>query len=213
MKIVFEDARLLALDKPAGQLVIPGRDGRREGTLQAESEARSGAKVFVVHRIDGEASGLVLFAKDAEAHRALCAQFARRQVRKLYRALVLGALAEDLLIKAPIKEFGSGRMGVHPEGKPAQTTLRVLARYKAATLLEAEPHTGRRHQLRVHLYHAGHPILGDALYGKERPVGGAPRLMLHAFKAQFLHPDGKPMTLEAPPGTDFEEALREAAEG
>ena len=126
---------------------------------------------------------------------------------------LIGALAEDLLIKAPIKEFGSGRMGVHPEGKPAQTTLRVLARYKAATLLEAEPHTGRRHQLRVHLYHAGHPILGDALYGKERPVGGAPRLMLHAFKAQFLHPDGKPMTLEAPPGTDFEEALREAAEG
>lgn len=213
MKVAFEDARLLVLDKPAGQLVIPGRDGRREGTLQAEAEAHAGGKVFVVHRIDGEASGLVLFAKDAEAHRLLCAQFAKRQVRKLYRALVLGVFEKDELLKAPIKEFGSGRMGVHPEGKPAQTTLRVLHRYPAATLLEAEPHTGRRHQLRVHLYHAGHPILGDPLYGKERPVGGAPRLMLHAFKAEFRHPDGRPMALEAPWGPDFEEVLREAADG
>jgi RluA family pseudouridine synthase len=212
VKIIFEDARLIALDKPAGQLVIPGRGPGKGETLQAEAERHTGAKLFVVHRIDGEASGLVLFVKDAEAHRGLCAQFAKRQVRKTYRALVLGVVAEDALIKAPIKEFGSGRMGVHPEGKPAQTTLRVLARHASSTLLEAEPHTGRRHQLRVHLYHAGHPILGDTVYGKERPVGGTPRLMLHAFKAQFLHPDGQAMTLEAPLGADFEEVLREAAD-
>lgn len=206
LETLFEDARLLAVAKPAGTVVVPGR-GEVGEPLCALAEAHAGAKVFVVHRIDRESSGLVLFAKDAEAHRLLCGQFAQRQVRKLYRALALGEVAADGEVREPLKEFGSGRIGVSPSGKAAHTVYRVVKRLRGATLLEVEPHTGRRHQIRAHLFHLGHPLLGDPLYGKERPVGGAPRLMLHAFKLEFSHPDGRRLRLDCPPGADFEAVL------
>lgn len=205
LSIIHEDDRLIAVSKPPGLLVIPGRDPKEGAqTLRAQVEGHIGAKVFVVHRLDREASGIVLFAKDQDCHRRLCGQFARRTVRKTYQAFVSGMVAEDGIVKAPIREYGSGRMGVHPEGKPAQTIYRVLRRLGESTLLEVEPLTGRRHQIRVHLYHIGHPILGDGLYGKER-TGTAPRLMLHARRIVFRHPDGRRLDLEAPPPSDFQE--------
>jgi RluA family pseudouridine synthase len=241
------------VSKPAGQLVIEGRrledgaalSGKGEQppcedaaplgteTLKAQVERHAGTKIFVVHRLDREASGLVLFAKDPDCHRLLCGQFARRQVHKTYQALASGAVAEDGIVKAPVREYGSGRMGVHPEGKPARTIYRVLKRLSAATLLEIEPLTGRRHQIRVHLYHIGHPIVGDDRYGKELPVGGAPRLMLHACRLVFRHPGGsesspscvrsgntfgrtgggRRLVLDAPTGGDFNVIVEKSAAG
>ena len=212
LAIIHEDERIIAVSKPAGQLVIPGRSALPAAeTLKAEVERHAGAKIFVVHRLDRESSGIVLFAKDPDCHRRLCGQFAKRQVHKFYLALASGEIAEDGLIKAPIREYGSGRMGVHPEGKPARTIYRVLKRFPAATLLEVEPLTGRRHQIRVHLYHIGHPLLGDDRYGGDLPVAGAGRLMLHACRVAFRHPDGRKLLLDAPPGDDFNGIVEKAS--
>ena len=184
LSVLYEDDRLVAVAKPSGQLVIPGR-GVCGPTLREAVEAHLGAKAYVVHRLDLEASGVVVFAKDAATHRALCAAFETRKVHKIYLAWVLGAVDGDGRVAAPLAEFGSGRIGVREGGKPSRTVYRVLRRRGRDTLLEVEPETGRRHQIRVHLYSIGHPILGDSLYGKELPVGGEPRLMLHALRLRF----------------------------
>lgn len=202
MTIIYEDSRILAVFKPAGQLVIAGRGDLGE-PLNRELERLRGAKVFVVHRLDKEASGLVLFAKDAACHRALCLQFEERKVRKIYLALVEGDVCADGMVDKPLREFGSGRMGVDAAGKPSLTRYRIKERLEGATLLEVEPVTGRRHQIRVHLWAIGHPILGDLVYGKNRPVGGAARLMLHALEAGFLDFESRPLRLCAPPLDDF----------
>ncbi len=204
LQIVYEDDRLLALSKPAGQPSIPGR-GEIGEPINIAAERHVGAKVFIVHRLDREASGLIVFAKDARTHRELCARFEARGVRKTYLAAVQGEVAGEGVIRSPIKEFGSGRMGVGPGGKPSITRYRHLRALRAASLLEVEPLTGRRHQIRVHLYSIGHPILGDPLYGKDRPVGGAPRLLLHSLELDFQL-QGIPQ-LRCQPGQDFEDAL------
>lgn len=199
MDILHQDDALIVVDKPAGQVVIPGR-GKDEGqSLVAEVEAYLGAKAWVVHRIDGATSGLVVFALTADAHRHLSLQFERRQVRKTYLAAVLGLVEGDGWCRKSIKEYGSGRMGVHPKGKPAVTAYRVLERFPAATLLEVKPETGRRHQIRVHLFDRGFPVLGDTVYGHDRPVGGAPRLLLHALAIGLEHPAGGAACYRAEP--------------
>lgn len=182
LRIVYEDACLLAVDKPAGLLVIPGR-GPEAGPVLLDAVTRHiGTKAFVVHRIDRETSGLVLFAKDAATHAALSRLFEKRRVRKSYLAVVSGAVAGPGRISAPIREFGSGRMGVDPRGKDAETKYRPLKTWgePPVTLLAVEPRTGRRHQIRVHLYSIGHPVLGDPQYGPGRPGAAGARLMLHA---------------------------------
>lgn len=169
----------------------------------------------MVHRIDRDSSGLVLFARDAEAHRLLSLQFERRQVRKRYLALAQGSLAEDGRVDSPLREFGSGRMGVAAPsgpagGKEALTRYRVLERLGAATYLEVEPVTGRRHQIRAHLASVGHPVMGDPLYGRDRPVGGAPRLMLHAFELECRGVSGETLALRCEPPEDFLRVLEQA---
>lgn len=208
LTILHEDAQWVAVNKPAGQIVIPGR-GEADGlALNKELEARLGARVFVVHRLDRGASGIVLFAKTAQAHRHASMAFERREVHKLYRVAVLGVPAEEEgVIESPLREFGSGRIGVHPAGKPSTTAWRVMETFAGASLLEVFPHTGRRHQIRAHLYSMGHPVLGDTLYGKERPVGGAPRLMLHALSLNFEGLGRTPIALRAEPGIDFQAVL------
>lgn len=182
LKVLFEDARVLAVEKPSGTLVIPGR-GDTAPTLQQLASARLGRKALVVHRLDREASGLVLFAKTAAAHAALNGAFERRETSKLYLALVAGALAGEGTVDAPLREFGSGRTGVAPDGKPSVTLYKALGPRPGGTLVEIRLITGRRHQIRAHLASLGHPLLGDPLYGPPpRPVGGARRLMLHAWK-------------------------------
>ena len=149
--------------------------------LNQELERRLGRNLFVVHRLDLEASGVVVFAKDAQTHRLLCAQFEGRAAKKSYLALVAGAMTGEGVIDAPLKEFGSGRVAPSSDGKKARTLWRVERVWRAASLLRVEPETGRKHQIRAHLCSIGHPILGDPRYGPPpRPIGGAPRLMLHA---------------------------------
>lgn len=198
LTIVFEDDRLLALCKPVGQAAVPGR-GNIEEPLSREAGRHTGGKLFIAHRLDRDTSGLIVFAKDAATHRELCLLFENRQVHKTYLALVQGRVEKDGVVEKPIRTFGSGRMGCGVGGKPSLTRYRVKRRFEGATMLEVEPTTGRRHQIRVHLCAIGHPVMGDRLYGRNRPVGGAGRLMLHALQ---IEAPGLPL-LRAEPGADF----------
>lgn len=205
--IVLENERVLAVSKPSGQLVIPGRGPATGPILKAEAEAHTGKPLLVVHRIDAGASGLVLFAKDADAHRELNRAFERREVEKRYLALVDGAVLQDQTVTRALKQFGSGRVGVVRGGRPAVTSFKVLERLGPATLLEVSPKTGKRHQIRVHLYSVGHPILGDPLYGNPLPVGGVSRLMLHALSLEVETPSTGRLSLRSEPPEDFNAIL------
>lgn len=203
--VVFEDERLVAAAKPSGQPTIPGRGAIGEA-LNRELERRRGRRLYVVHRLDREASGVVVFAKDAQTHRRLCALFERRAVEKVYLAAVAGAWSGSGETDAPLKEFGSGRVAPAPGGKAARTRWRVERTWADASLLRVTPETGRKHQIRAHLCALGHPVLGDVLYGPApRPVGGAPRLMLHALSLAFEA--GRRYALAAPPPPDFAAVL------
>ncbi len=203
LQIIHEDDHLIVVNKPAGQLVIPGRGVDEGKPLVDQVSSHIRKKAYVVHRIDRETSGLVAFAKDAKTHRKLSMLWESREVQKTYLAWVLGQMdKKEGLLDYPLKAFGSGRTGVDAKGKPSQTRYRVVKTQEGTFLLEVEPLTGRRHQIRVHLYHAGYPVLGDPLYGQERPVGGAPRLMLHAWRLRIPF-DGKELKLSCDPPTDF----------
>jgi len=159
--------------------------------------AHLGGKTWTVHRIDKGTSGLVLFARDADTHRALSLAFERREVRKTYLALVEGEVATGGVVKSPLKDRGSGRVSVHPQGKAAETRYEPRESREGRTLLEVRPLTGRRHQIRVHLYSMGHRIVGDPLYGKSR--GDEGRMMLHAWKLTLPEgPWGDARVFEAP---------------
>lgn len=213
-EVLYEDEDVIAVHKSAGDLVVPGRGPEKEETLRQRLARAAGGKVFVVHRLDRDTSGVVVFAKNEAAHRALSGCFERREVEKVYRALVLGRVEADSgEIDRPIRAFGSGRMGADPRGKPSVTRFRVLKRFPRTTLLEIEPLTGRRHQIRVHLYSLGHPVLGDGRYGAVRPLGGAPRLMLHAWRIAFARADGRRVEICAALPPDFQFVLERAAAG
>ena len=207
--VLFQDERVLAVMKPAGQPTVPGRGDVGE-PLNKELERTLGVRLWVVHRLDLEASGLVLFAKDAETHRLLCAQFEGRKAEKTYLAAVAGVVAVGGESSAPLKEFGSGRTAPAPDGRPARTRWSVERPLRGATLLRVTPETGRRHQIRAHLNAAGHPILGDPRYGPApRPVGGVPRLLLHALELRLTV--GREYVLAAPPPPDFQRELAKLA--
>ncbi|HVA66945.1 MAG TPA: RluA family pseudouridine synthase [Elusimicrobiota bacterium] len=212
LRIVFEDGDVLAVCKPAGQAVIPGR-GLIEEPLCLQARRRGGGKIFVVHRIDREASGVVVFAKNAPAHRRLCQDFESRRASKTYWAAVAGRPEDAGVIEKPLRLFGSGRMGAAAGGKASLTRYRTLERFPRAALVEACPMTGRHHQLRAHFFSTGCPILGDPLYGKPpRPVGGFPRLMLHALELSLPAPtaaprEAAPMIFRAEPDEDFSRLL------
>lgn len=202
--IVFDDGRVLALAKPAGLPTVPYRQGDREHCLRAWAERALGKRLFVVHRLDRDTSGVLVLAQDPQTHRALSMQFERRQARKTYTAVVLGHVAqEEGTIEAPLREFGSGRVAVDPRGRAARTRWRRRERLREADVLEVEIETGRRHQIRVHLYALGHPVLGDVVYGEGRPVGGAARLMLHAERLELEHPPTARLVLAVDPPPAF----------
>jgi tRNA pseudouridine32 synthase / 23S rRNA pseudouridine746 synthase len=196
--VLHETAELLVVAKPEGIATIPERDPAVP-SVRRELEAQRGETLWVVHRLDKEVSGVLLFARSAEAHRELCQKFEQRLVQKTYLALVGGEVRKETdVIDMPLRQFGSGRMGVDARGKASQTAYRVRARGTGCTLLEVEPHTGRRHQIRVHLYAIEHPLFGETRYGDTtRPVE-TPRLMLHAWK---LAVSG--LSVEAPPPPSF----------
>jgi 23S rRNA pseudouridine1911/1915/1917 synthase len=196
LSILYEDDHLLVVDKPSGLVVHPA-PGHPTGTLVNALLGRGGRlsgvagdfKPGIVHRLDKDTSGLILVAKDDETHRALSGQFASGKVEKVYWALVKGSVAQDEgTIEAAIgrHRFQRQQMAVREDtGRQAITRYKVLKRLKGATLLELYPKTGRTHQLRVHLAHLGHPILGDTRYGIK---AGLPRQFLHAHRLKFLHP-------------------------
>ena len=179
------------------------------------------ARPGIVHRLDKETSGCLVVAKNDETHLALSQQFAGRTVKKFYDALLIGVLKPDsgeiiaAIARHPIHRK---RMAVHPdgEGRAAHTSFRVLERLPHATHVEAEIHTGRTHQIRVHFQHLGHPVLGDETYGatqnkKFTKLAGytAPRVLLHAHKLSFIHPrTNKTVNFEAPLPKDFKAALK-----
>jgi tRNA pseudouridine32 synthase/23S rRNA pseudouridine746 synthase len=163
-----------------------------------------GGKAYLVHRLDRETSGVMVFARTADSHRRLSQQFESRAVTKRYVALVSGQMDTWTgEIAEPLREFGSGRVGVDPNGKSAVTGWQVRERLSDNDLLDVSPITGRRHQIRVHLYSIGHPILGDSRYGDDRPIGGAPRLMLHASELTLPAQEGPPLVLRADPPAEF----------
>ncbi len=206
--ILLEHPDLIAVDKPAGLASIPEREASQVNLVTMLSEERH-ERLFVVHRLDKEVSGVIVFARTSSAHTFLNGQFSARKVRKLYAALVHGRIAGTAgVVDAPLRQFGSGRVGVDAaRGKPCSTEYAVVHRFDAATLLEVSPLTGRRHQIRAHLYSTGHPVVGDLRYGDRAVQSNYPRLMLHARQLSFHSPSGGALVVEAPVPEEFLQIL------
>jgi tRNA pseudouridine32 synthase/23S rRNA pseudouridine746 synthase len=212
---LFETADILAVDKPIGLASIPERDAAKESLLALLSVSCA-QKLYVVHRLDKDVSGVILFAKNAAMHRHLNERFANRAVQKTYLALVHGRLEHSNgAIDKPLRSFGSGRVAVDPRrGKPSVTEYTVAGRVGPYTLVKVMPLTGRRHQIRAHFFHLGHPLVGDPRYGDKGLQRQFSRLMLHAHRIEFTLPDGAVITVEAPLPPSFTtllQALRETA--
>lgn len=204
LAVVHHDAHGLVVLKPAGLLTVPGRGERMADCLIARVQQRF-PEALIVHRLDMDTSGLVLLALGPQAQRDFSGLFMHRQIDKRYEAVVHGLVqADEGQIDAPLITDWPRRprQCVDPvNGKPSLTRFQVLSRDLQAgtTRLRLEPVTGRSHQLRVHLLHHGHPILGDPLYGHEASQSAAPRLLLHATSLSFEHPHSSlRLTLHAP---------------
>ena len=169
--ILLEDSALVVLNKPAGVLTIPDRYHTELPNLKGFLERKFG-KIFPIHRLDKETSGVILFAKDPDTHKFLNTQFQNRSVSKKYLALVDGIMEpEQGVIDRPIAPSKRpGLMTVHPKGKPAHTEYRVLEKFGRFSLVELEIKTGRTHQIRVHLQAKGYPLAVDSVYGKRDAI-------------------------------------------
>src|SRR6266705_1777989 len=220
LSVLFDDDELLVINKASGLVVHPGA-GHREHTLvnallhHCPNLSGIGGKQRpgIVHRLDKETSGCLVIAKNDMTHQSLSRQFASRSVLKLYLALVAGALKKTRgIIDAPIARHSVHRkkMAIAPgRGRTAKTDYRVLQSSPRASLVECSLHTGRTHQVRVHLHHLGHPVLGDKIYAPKTKMN-YPRQMLHAWKLGFHHPYTKQWReFEAPLPNDFLAALKE----
>jgi len=229
LDILFEDKSLLVVNKPAGLVVHPAA-GHEEHTLvnallhhcAGQLSGIGGvARPGIVHRLDKETSGCLVVAKNDETHLALSKQFAERQVKKIYNAIVCGEPARDSgEIRAAIARHSTHRkrMAVRDDdsGRAAHTSWRVLEKLNAAAFVEAQIHTGRTHQIRVHFEFLGHPVVGDETYGAKQnkklaELTGytAPRVMLHSRELSFIHPrTEKEMSFESPLPKYFREALK-----
>lgn len=232
LDIVYEDADLVVLNKPAGLVVHPA-PGHRSGTLVnallhhvSDLSGIGGVlRPGIVHRLDRDTSGLMIVAKNDDAHRRLSAALKQRRIRRRYLVTAWGHLSQDnLTVDFPIGRHPRERkrMAVLEDGRRAVTHFRRLQRWRAADLLSAELETGRTHQIRVHLLQIGHPVVGDAVYGvgRERGFSGPERAwaaslarrtsrqFLHAAHLDFLHPrTGEEMSFEAPLPPDLQAVM------
>jgi len=236
IEILYEDEHLIVANKPPGLLVIPDRYNPLIPNLKSillnrlQKQVPEG-KIFVVHRIDSHTSGLVLFAKMAEMHRALNQLFEKGEIEKIYLGVVSGSPPEEEgIIDLPIRTHPTRKrlMQVHRSGKPAITHYKVLEKFQHFCLLQLSPKTGRTHQIRVHLQAIGCPLAVDPLYGTARELSLANikrnyikkieevessslirRLTLHAHQLSFENPlTGEQMQFEAPPPRDFRALLK-----
>ncbi len=223
VRVLHDADGVLAVSKPAGALVIPGRGEEQGPSLRERLEAERGQKLFVVHRLDRDTSGVLIFALDAQTHRALSMAFEAGQVEKHYLALVEGELAEPVRVEAALVPARRGRMRVAragEDGKASLTQVKPLERFRGRTLVEASPLSGRTHQIRVHLASIGHPLLVDHQYGQGEPLTGKAlggegdevvlsRTPLHASRLTLFELPRRPerLTLEAPLPPDLERAL------
>lgn len=222
---LFEDAHLLAVQKPAGLLIIPGRVPGEETLVgRVRDYLGDGGRPFVVHRLDRGTSGVVLFAKTADAHRLLNAQFESRQVQKRYLAIVEGELYGRGQIDVPLQPARRGKMKPRLDDEPGQSALthwKTEEAFPLMSLLEVRPRTGRQHQIRVHLKSIGHPLAFDPDYGRKIPWTAAEiladsrsseivldRTPLHAAGIRFRHPaTGQAIVIEAPMPADMSRVL------
>lgn len=209
LDIVYEDDDLLVVNKPAGMVVHPAAhllSGTLVNALLAHcpqmADVGGPDRAGIVHRLDRETSGLIVAAKNPETHAALQRQFQRRLVRKTYVALVEGQVSpREGIIEVPIGRDPKdrARMTVSRTGRPAITQYRVVELFPQHTLLEVRPHTGRTHQIRVHLAWLGYPVVGDRVYGRRRQTLLPDRHFLHARDLAFTHPvTGEKLAFSAP---------------
>jgi len=223
LQVLYEDEDVLVIDKPAGLVTHPS-PGHSTGTLVNALLARGGVEAYgsvagedrpgIVHRLDRDTSGLILIARNDHAQNALMAQLKARRVKKTYIALVHGSMAAEIgRIEAPIgrdpRQFS--RMAVTSGGRAAVTGYRVRERFEGWTLLEVDLHTGRTHQIRVHLASIGHPIAGDPVYATgvaRRGPEGLTRMFLHSWRIEFASPSREEMVrVEAPLPSELEGVL------
>ncbi len=231
LEILFENDQVVAVNKPAGLLSIPDREGKEVSLKQILQEKYG--RILTVHRLDRETSGVILFAREEETHKYLSELFESRNIEKYYLGIVSGTLPEKKkTIDAPIMEHPvkKGTMIVHQKGKPSVTDYEVKEEFGKLSLVEFRIHTGRTHQIRVHMKNEGHPIVCDELYGdpaplklsafkknyhlskkeeEERPILG--RLALHAWKLTLDLPSGERISLEAPLPKDMKALLQQLA--
>ncbi len=230
LEVIWEDKYIIVINKPPHMIIYPAA-GHKSGTLlnalisRCDKLASAGTPLRpgVVHRLDKDTSGLIVFAKDNTAYLTLSKQFREREVEKYYLALLYGNLKKDCgEISAAIGRAVSDRkkMSIKTrKGKEAVTQFEVIKRFKSATLAKVKIITGRTHQIRVHFAASGHPVLGDKTYGKktvikyEQKTIRFSRQMLHAYSLRFKHPEtGKPIELTAPMPEDMKKAIEELSE-
>ncbi|MBK8699559.1 MAG: RluA family pseudouridine synthase [Saprospiraceae bacterium] len=230
--IIFEDDHLVIVNKAAGMLTVADRFQQESVHLQSLLRKKY-TEIYTIHRLDRDTSGLLVFAKDAETHRQLSEKFEHRDVKKVYFAMVEGTAPAEGTIDEPLalSESKPGTMKVHKKGKPSLTTFTCLQHYGLFSTLEVHLHTGRMHQIRVHLVHIGIPLFIDPVYGRrsefrlselkgkkyragkfsdeEKPL--ISRLTLHSWKLSFDHPaTGKAMHFEAPLPKDMRALINQA---
>ena len=211
LTVLYSDDHLLAVNKPAGLPTLPDGYDKTAPCLINLLKQQYG-RVWVVHRLDKETSGVIVLARSAEIHRALNLAFDGREVHKVYHAIVTGVpLWETITNDTPLRPDGDRRHRTvidRQHGKAAITHLRVLERFARQALIEAQPETGRTHQIRVHLAALHLPLAGDALYGGLRDL--IARTALHACRIELAHPvEQEVLRVEAPYPLDFTEALRQ----
>lgn len=229
LEIIAENDHFIVINKPPGLLSIPDREGK-EISLKEILQQKYG-QIFTVHRLDRETSGIIVFAKDQETHKFLSQAFEERTVEKYYQGIVNGSLPEkQKTIEAPIAEntVKRGVMIIHQRGKPAITDYEVLEDFGKFSLLQFRIHTGRTHQIRVHMQYVGHPLVCDELYGdglpvkissfkrnyklskneeEERPI--LTRTGLHAQRLRFTDIEGNEYDLQAEMPKDMRALLQQ----
>jgi len=230
--VIYEDDRVIAFDKPAGLLMHPTGQRWAWALIGLARQARPGAHLDLVHRLDRDTSGVVVLTKDSEMNAFLKKAFQEHRAHKTYAALARGVVPwERMEVDAPLGHAEGSeiriRQGVRPDGASARTTFRVLQRLAAHTLVACHLHSGRTHQIRVHLEHLGHPLLGDRLYGHPdaiflryldegadevvRAAAGFPRQALHAARLILPMPSGPELRLQASLPPDLQAVVDGAA--